>query len=169
MSEENPIVEVNKGEAPLPLVDETKGLLSMTDNEGNLIVQIENNGEVTLGEKYEVKEAASRFWQMLKGVIFIDMTNVNSIGPDFLVDSGLLFRINQQILHPFGLAMSVNYHNDGWVTFGKIWDYRSDPEGMAFAKETFEEGMAKYNKFMEEFGNKKLEERKKALGYVVQE
>lgn len=140
----------------------------MRDANGDLIVAIKDK-DVVIGEKYEMAEAAKRFWENIKELVFQDKTNVNSVGPDFLVDSGLLFKINQRILHPFGLAMSVAIHDDGWATFGKIWDYREDVEGMIFEQETLEDGKKKYDDFMEEWGNKKLEERKKFLGYVVQE
>jgi len=86
----------------------------------------------------------------------------------FLLDSGLLFILNHQILHPFGLAMEIKFNDDGTKTLGGIWDYRKEKEGLLFDDETMEIGMAKYIKFLEEFGYKKLEERNEVLGFVHQ-
>ena len=46
---------------------------------------------------------------------------------------GLLQMINRKVLHPMGLALEVivNFDTKG-QEFGEVWDYRDDPEGMAF-------------------------------------
>lgn len=91
----------------------------------------------------------------------------------FLIDSGLLFSINKNVLHPLGLAMAVNESEEGTegVRFGEIsiWDCRKDPEGILYGEKTFTSGAEKHEKFMEEFGLKKLEQREENLGYLVQE
>lgn len=87
----------------------------------------------------------------------------------FLVDSGLLFEINRTILHPLGLALEVVLEEDGTMKVGDLWDYRNDPEGMLYDAESFRDGMAKLETFMKEFGTAKLEQRKRELGFVVQE
>ena len=46
---------------------------------------------------------------------------------------GLLQEVNRQFLHPLGLALEVSIEEDGTERLGGIWDYRNDPEGMAFA------------------------------------
>ncbi len=51
---------------------------------------------------------------------------------------------------------------------GGIWDYRDDPEGMLFQEETFQTGVEKFDKFLKGFGNKKIQQRKKVLGFVLQ-
>jgi hypothetical protein len=87
----------------------------------------------------------------------------------FLLDSGLLFEINRRVLHPFGLALEVISDNNGNpLHIGDLWDYRNDPEGIIFGDDILEAGSAKFEKFLEEFGNAKLKERVKALGYIVQ-
>ena len=144
------------------------------------------------------------------------MADVKKVGADFLMDNGLLFRINQTVLHPFGLALEVicweseeeqqkeikkiesfiKIIEDAYrfesamcedekdlivaslkelieikkqkVRFGGVWDYREDAEGMAYEDKTFEHGKAKFDKFMDEFGKAKYEERKKELGYFIQ-
>lgn len=87
----------------------------------------------------------------------------------FLLDSGLLFEINRQILHPFGLALPVEIDDDGKAAFGEIIDFRSDPEGFVYDEEAFEVGKIKYSQFLAEFGNERLETRRELLGYIIQE
>ena len=90
----------------------------------------------------------------------------------FLSDTGLLFRINREILHPLGLAMEIQtwkYKGKQKAKFtNKLWDYRRDPEGMLYADETFTEADQKHKLFMKKFGEKKLKERYKRLGYIIQ-
>lgn len=87
----------------------------------------------------------------------------------FLLDSGLLFEINRTILHPLGLALEVQVNPDGPAEFGDLWDYRDDPEGMLYGPENFAAGRAKYYATMRAWGHTKREERRRRLGYVVQE
>ena len=104
----------------------------------------------------------------------------------FLFESGLLFEINRSILHPFGLALEVRIEDvplestdplgldvddsskEQVITLGDLWDYRDDPEGMLFAEESFQEGLVKFNNFMQAFGKAKLEQRKELLGFIKQ-
>lgn len=90
----------------------------------------------------------------------------------FLVDSGLLFEINRQILHPLGLALSVDVDPDNskWLAIDGIYKVSSDDkEGFIFDEETFKLGARKLELFMLKEGSKKIEDRKESLGYVVQE
>ena len=48
---------------------------------------------------------------------------------------GLLQEVNRLFLHPRGLALEVVVDEDGTERFGGVWDYREDPEGMAFAED----------------------------------
>lgn len=45
---------------------------------------------------------------------------------------GYLQELNRLFLHPLGLALEVNTNFDGSESFGEVWDYRDDPEGMIF-------------------------------------
>lgn len=45
---------------------------------------------------------------------------------------GLLQELNRQFLHPLGMALEVLVEEDGTERFGGVWDYRDDPEGMAY-------------------------------------
>lgn len=98
----------------------------------------------------------------------------------------MLFEINRKTLHPLGLALEVFTGADNGFTltwtedgvekkyyigeeaFGNLWDYRDDPEGVIYGEESYKDGKKKYDNFMKESGNKKLEDRKKVLGYIVQ-
>jgi len=96
----------------------------------------------------------------------------------FLLDTGLLFEINRKVLHPFGLALQVmEYgeedqdpnHKAGDVVLGEfLEDYRHDPEGMLFGEKSFQDGIAKLQRFMQEFGFARLQTRKDALRYTIQ-
>jgi hypothetical protein len=90
------------------------------------------------------------------------------IGAKELMDMGLLFEINRRVLHPFGLALEVVVDEKGACTFGGVWDYRDDPEGISYDEETFKRGLAKFNTFLDDFGRERLETRTAALGYIYQ-
>ena len=47
------------------------------------------------------------------------------------VDLGFLQEVNRLVLHPAGLALEVE-PSDGDATTMRVWDYRDDPEGIAF-------------------------------------
>lgn len=48
-------------------------------------------------------------------------------------DLGLLMEINRLFLHPRGLALEIAVEENGDMGFGEVWDYRDDPEGLAFS------------------------------------
>jgi hypothetical protein len=89
----------------------------------------------------------------------------------FLIDSGLLFEINRQILHPLGLAMAVVTDESEDTETGQImiWDARDEKEGVLYEPSTFVHGVEKINAFLESFALQKLEERKEEVGFVTQE
>lgn len=89
----------------------------------------------------------------------------------FLLDSGLLFEINRQVLHPFGLALGVmpSEGTDKEVGEFTIWDERQDPEGIAFSPTSFVRGVEKLNTFLEDFGIEKMAQRHTELDFIVQE
>lgn len=94
---------------------------------------------------------------------------------NFLCDSGLLFEINRRILHPMGLALAVQFPDDGELDPSletatiNILDNRNDPEGWVFDEETLTEGQAKLEKFVAENGIvQKLMTRRAQLGFVTQ-
>jgi hypothetical protein len=93
---------------------------------------------------------------------------------NFLVDSGLLFEINRRILHPLGLALCVTTSeeeipNEGPSSTFSILDAREDPEGWCFEDDTYLEGKAKLDAFLEcQQFQEKMMARRVSLGYVIQ-
>lgn len=55
-----------------------------------------------------------------------------------LREFGYLHELNRLFLHPLGLALEVVVEEDGTERLGGVWDYRDDPEGMAFADDTLD-------------------------------
>lgn len=85
-----------------------------------------------------------------------------------LYNTGLLFEINRRVLHPLGLAMSVQVEDDGMVDIAPLVR-TSDPEGIHYWPETLEEGFKKYQTFMKAGGLERMRRREAALGYIEQE
>jgi len=91
-----------------------------------------------------------------------------------LSERGLLFEINRRVLHPLGLAISIDVERDDETDeimsakFGDIWDCQEDPEGIVYTDELFAVGLQKYQDYMEQEGNALLEARRKSLGYIIQ-
>lgn len=86
---------------------------------------------------------------------------------------GLLQELNRQFLHPRGLAMEVREDegpNGGkFYSFGRIWDYRSDPEGVVFGEGVLDtpEARSKAERVQRMFWDKR-DVRIKSLGWPVQ-
>ena len=89
----------------------------------------------------------------------------------FLHEHGLLFEINRTVLHPLGLALSVEVGDGGTVTgFGQLFDYRADPEGMLFSDRQIESGMERLAKARAECqADEKAAVRLERFGSVIQE
>ncbi len=67
----------------------------------------------------------------------------------FLRESGLLFKINRDVLHPLGLALAIDQHDDGTFTMSQeLLDYR-DEGGVYFDKESVERGEERLRNFLE--------------------
>lgn len=76
-------------------------------------------------------------------------------------EQGYLQELNRRFLHPLGMALEVVLHEDGSESFGEVWDYRDDPEGMVFGAGIIDENKA-YRIYGEE--NDKREAREKLFG-----
>ena len=88
----------------------------------------------------------------------------------FLVDSGLLFEINRQILNPFGLALVLKKLPDGTITLAEcLKDFRSEPEKILLDPASFENGKRKLKEFLEEYGYGQIERRRSLLGFGTQD
>ena len=52
-------------------------------------------------------------------------------------EEGFLQEANRKFFHPLGLALEVTIDDDtGEEHISSIWDYRHDPEGMLYGKES---------------------------------
>jgi hypothetical protein len=83
-------------------------------------------------------------------------------------EKGLLQELNRQFLHPLGLALEVVVPEEGSeeeYRFGKVWDYRDDPEGLRFGEETLSSEKAKYGA---ELFEEKAKVRMESYGWVIQ-
>lgn len=85
-----------------------------------------------------------------------------------LIDTGLLFMINRDVLHQFGMSMCVTVDDDNNVTDIGLVELANDPEGFVFDKDTFEEGSKKLREYLLREGCDRREARLKAVGFSVQ-
>ena len=86
-------------------------------------------------------------------------------------ESGLLQEVNRRFLHPLGVALSVimDTYTGKVASFGEVWDYRDDPEGLRFADETNAEAdTGRKWRRVQAMWAKAHETRLDRLGYVVQ-
>jgi hypothetical protein len=93
---------------------------------------------------------------------------VNRIDLDEFQKFGYLQEVNRQFLHPLGLALEVIVDDDGKVDrLGGIWDYRNDPEGMAFCDLSTKEASEKADRVEAE--RKRFQKsREERLGFTIQ-
>jgi hypothetical protein len=88
----------------------------------------------------------------------------------FLIDKGLVFEINRKVLHPLGLALIIDLdpQNKKRLIITGILETQ-DQEGFLYDDETFAVGDKKYNQYLKEEGNDRLEFRKNKLNFIEQE
>jgi hypothetical protein len=87
--------------------------------------------------------------------------DVKYLDPKVLVDDGYLQEANRLFFHPLGLALEMN-KQDGTI---KVWDYRDDPEGLAFSEKVNLKPKADK---ITDIEAQRYAIRKRALGYWVQ-
>ena len=85
----------------------------------------------------------------------------------FLLDSGLLFVINREVLHPLGLALIAKKDEQGKVGLA-VKDGREKPEELLFANPVRDACQLKLRQFMKAFGHTQMHKRRKALGWACQ-
>lgn len=85
----------------------------------------------------------------------------------FLEESGVLFEINRQVLHPLGLELHLTPGDDGERARLEIVDNRDSPEPIFFASEAFDEGREKFERYMAEHGRRNVQKRRQ-IGMVIQ-
>lgn len=89
---------------------------------------------------------------------------IKRMSPAEFRELGYLQELNRRFLHPLGLALEVEII-DGEERFGAAWDYRDDPEGMAFAPGVID---AKKAQRIERERSKLAVTRHDLLGFEVQ-
>lgn len=84
-------------------------------------------------------------------------------------EKGYLQEVNRQFFHPLGLAleMLIDKHTGRIECFGRIWDYRNDPEGMLFNNLEGEDIKQKAQ-FIKDQQEKFAKVREKEFGFIVQ-
>lgn len=70
------------------------------------------------------------------------MSDVNYMDLNEFKDQGWLQELNREWAHPRGIALSMEQDEDGNWSWAGVWDYRDDPEGMAFSSATLSEERA---------------------------
>lgn len=88
----------------------------------------------------------------------------------FLVDNGLIFEINRQVLHPLGLAMIVDVDRNNRKQLGVTALAETEDEtGFLYDQEAFVVGKEKYTKFLEDGGQERLNARLAKYGFIAQD
>lgn len=86
---------------------------------------------------------------------------------DFFIDSGLLFELNRQYLHPLGIALAVRLAPDGTKSWA-FKDARTSPGDLKFSPDQLENGRRKFVRFLRSHGSKVMRKREGAIGQSVQ-
>jgi len=86
----------------------------------------------------------------------------------FLVESGLLFKINREILHPLGVALAVTLNDSDETVSINVLDGRHSPEGILFTDEMLTGGIEKLQKYMDKHGYQAIDSRQQYLGFKIQ-
>ena len=73
-------------------------------------------------------------WKFWKKAEKLDTVDPHEMDINEFFKKGFLQEANRLFFHPLGLALSVDVDEETGraVGFGPIWDYREDPEGIAF-------------------------------------
>jgi hypothetical protein len=93
------------------------------------------------------------------------VTDWPSIDPDEFRKGGYLQEVNRRVLHPLGLALAVQYDDDGTGTGYVVLDSRDDPEGIYFHPGC---DLAPHADRVQAEFDRRAPAREKRLGYVVQ-
>jgi hypothetical protein len=86
-----------------------------------------------------------------------------------LVDDGLIFEINRQVLHPMGLALAVVKDPSNQASPETVVLVESDDEeGILFDEAGFTSGAAKFAAFFRKVGENRVARRIRAVGFARQ-
>jgi hypothetical protein len=81
---------------------------------------------------------------------------------------GYLQELNRCFLHPLGMALEVIAEDNGDLKFGEVWDYRDDPEGIAFHVSQLDKDFKEKARKVTEEIIEKYSTRREKLGYDIQ-
>jgi hypothetical protein len=85
-----------------------------------------------------------------------------------LLENGLIFEINRQILHPLGFSLTYKPSTSSDDPDGLVLLQTDDREGCLYPESNFMDGASKFSIYMKNIGEKKLAARMKILGYLRQ-
>lgn len=80
---------------------------------------------------------------------------------------GYLQELNRRFLHPLGLAIEVVVEDGGHESFGGIWDFRNDREGVRYGGEILAH-LPRAARRIDELWREREPDRVAALGFMVQ-
>lgn len=93
---------------------------------------------------------------------------IKTISLKDFVEQGFLQELNRGFLHPHGLALAIEVNDEKTeYIFKEIWDYRDDPEGMAFGDLSDDESKEKADRVYAEL-EKHREARIQLFGQLIQ-
>lgn len=125
------------------------------------------------GVKQEDKVRAKARWEQILELFrccwipgdFSLLTTQQIILLQRLLDEGLLFQINREVLHPMGLALMVLINEHKVVGLKLV--STPDPAGMIFDEHSFNQGESKLEAYKGEW-EYRIAERKKKYGFAFQ-
>lgn len=85
----------------------------------------------------------------------------------FLVDNGILFEMNRQVLHPLGLELQLGSSEEGRASAVELHDNRESVHPISFSPEAFEAGRRRYEAYLNEKGRRNMQKRR-TMGMVIQ-
>lgn len=95
----------------------------------------------------------------VKGINYMDAKTFRN--------EGFLQELNRCFLHPMGMALEIIVNDEtGEETFGRVWDYRYDPEGIVFNDGEID--VKKAMTVMKHWESMKAS-RERSLGYHIQQ
>ncbi len=85
----------------------------------------------------------------------------------FLVEHGIMFELNRQVLHPLGMQLNIQLDEQGDGYRVELLDNRASPTPITFSREEYEEGREQYELYLQEHGKKNMQKRRR-VGAVIQ-
>jgi hypothetical protein len=86
---------------------------------------------------------------------------------EFLIDHGILFEMNRQVLHPLGLELHFRLDDEGRITAIDLLDNRAGIQPISFSPEAFVAGRERYERYLADHGRRNMQKRRQ-IGMVIQ-